>query len=155
MKCHRCGEPWEAGALGPDERRRLREGDGCPACAWGTQCPACAGTGLESLDPAACCANGAAVAERLSDGPAWTWRGRLLDRAPGPAPGHGRRVFMRRTVAPDGRTEAAEYLVACPVCGGNGPHLVRCHRCGGTGRPPRKGGGILRARIGARKGGNR
>jgi RecJ-like exonuclease len=50
IKCARCGEKWDShgvreGDMEPDESRRFLRGEGCPGCGFGSQCPACNGTG--------------------------------------------------------------------------------------------------------------
>ena len=57
--CAKCSEPWDSygldhGDTTKEEARKIRKGQGCPSCAFGTRCTICYGKGWytpEGWDP--------------------------------------------------------------------------------------------------------
>ena len=57
--CAKCGEPWDAygldhGDTTEEEARKIRQGKGCPSCAFGTRCTECYGRGHRRLSDHKC-----------------------------------------------------------------------------------------------------
>lgn len=53
--CAKCGEPWDAygvrnGDMEEKEAARFLKGEGCPCCGFGSRCPHCDGTGIDTGD---------------------------------------------------------------------------------------------------------
>ena len=60
VACPKCGEPWDSYSLQPGiynsgdgdltrgEAMAFLEGKGCPSCQFGTACPICSGSGIET-----------------------------------------------------------------------------------------------------------
>jgi len=144
--CGKCGEPWDSygitydkgeGDLTLGEVERFRQGEGCPACDFGTSCTACHGTGKSEEGPY--CAT------------CWSYRYVIIRRLVNPHPisspkgeetwkmgsRPNQRVVespiivkhYRKLMTADGPAEEAKAL--CPDCAWDIPV---CEVCGGDGK---------------------
>lgn len=137
--CRKCGEPWDSygvrhGDMTPEEAIRLLRGEGCPACNFGTRCPACGGSGRERYcDGCPVCFGERVIFPwRAPQHPERRYRAWVIGYYPDiqdcPVPADEIEIIGRYETA-DGYIE--EGRAYCPRCRERAPV---CTACGGDGR---------------------
>lgn len=143
IHCPKCGEPWDAygvknGDMTNTESIRFLDGEGCPSCNFGTECPQCSGMGKksESYERGQCCRNGRILVWSPNKSTytysCENWYTGYIPNVktlPGDIT-----IFkhLKSILTNDGRVRQA--WAECQTCHGKGNHLETCNRCNGTGK---------------------
>jgi hypothetical protein len=158
VRCVKCGEPWDYygipnGDMDENEARKFMSGDGCPCCAFGTQCPYCQGTGFREQYPHTCrtCWDRGYILAWTprQDHPQASYKVNVFYASSAlstetrsiPEPSFdipvkiGVREFPEKIEILNclgGQFE--RWWVPCPDCDGPGPNSEKCTECAGTGK---------------------
>jgi hypothetical protein len=152
IMCAKCGEPWDSTLqdLEYEERSRFRNGEGCPACEFGTRCISCSGTGKyqsysqESPDYCSeCMGVRSLIVRKLPDGWAYGYENsrrdiQYLPKSIDPTTVH-LNEYPHYTL-----WEPSHYQIRCYHCIET---AVDCARCGGNGGYISDESSILRSMV--------